>query len=53
MEILYDLVFKLILKILTQNNIYHISYQIITTDIEIALINAINNIFENTTRIGC
>ena len=52
-EILYDLVFKSILRILTQNNLYHISYQIITTDTEIALINVINNNFENTTRIGC
>ena len=52
-EILYDLVFKSILRILTQNNLYHISYQTITTDTEIALINAINNNFENTTRIRC
>ena len=52
-EILYDLVFKSILRILTQNNLYHISYQTITTDTEIALINTINNNFENTTRIGC
>ena len=52
-EILYDLVFKSIIRILTQNNAYHINYQTITTDTEIPMINAINNNFENTTRIGC
>ena len=41
-EILYDLVFKSILRILTQNNLYKINYQTITTDTEIVLINAIN-----------
>ena len=40
-EILYDLIFKSILRILTQNNLYHVTYQTITTDTEIALINAV------------
>ena len=52
-EILYDLVFKSILRLLTQNNLYKISYQTITTDIEIALINAINRNFTNSKRLGC
>ena len=52
-EILYDLIFKSILRILTQNNLYHVTYQTITTDTEIALINAVKINFENTTRIGC
>ena len=51
-EILYDLIFKSILRILTQNNLYHVTYQTITTDTEIALINAVKINFENTTRIG-
>ena len=52
-EILYDLVFKSILRILTQNNLYKISYQTITTDTEAALINAINANFNESQRIGC
>ena len=52
-EILYDMIFKSILRILTQNNLYHVTYQTITTDTEIALINAVKINFENTTRIGC
>ena len=52
-EILYELVFKSILRILTQNNLYKINYQTITTDTEIALISAINRNFTNTKRIGC
>ena len=52
-EILYDLIFKSIIRILTQNNLYHVTFQTITTDTEIALINAVKSNFENTTRIGC
>ena len=52
-EILYDLIFKSIKRILTQNNQYQVAYQTITTDTEIALINAVKINFENTTRIGC
>ena len=52
-EIMYDLVFKSIIRILTQNNLCQLNYEIITTDTEIALINAININFTNSTRIGC
>ena len=52
-EIMYDLIFKSIIRILTQNNLYQLNYETITTDTEIALINAININFPNSTRIGC
>ena len=52
-EILYDLIFKSIKRILTQNNQYQVAYQTITRDTEIALINAVKINFDNTTRIGC
>ena len=52
-EILYDLIFKSIIRILTQNNLYHIKFETITTDTEIALINAIKINFENSTRLAC
>ena len=52
-EILYDLVFKSVLRIMTQNKLYHIDFKTITTDTEIPLINAINHNFDNSKRIGC
>ena len=52
-EILYDLIFKSIIRILTQNNLYHIKFETITKDTEIALINAIKINFENSTRLAC
>ena len=52
-EILYDLIFKSIIRILTKNNLYNVTYQTITTDTEIALINVVKINFENTTKIGC
>ena len=52
-EVMYDLIFKSIKRILTQNNLYQINYKTITTDTEVALINSINYNFDNTTRIGC
>ena len=52
-EILYNMVFKSLIKILTQNNIYKLELKTITTDTELALINAINNSFDNIQRIGC
>ena len=52
-EIMYNLIFKSIIRILTQNNLYQLNYETITTDTEIALINAININFPNSTRIGC
>ena len=52
-EVMYDMIFKSIIKILTQNNIYRLEVKTITTDTEIALINAVNNNFPNAQRIGC
>ena len=52
-EILYDLIFKSVKRIITQQNIYSLNILTITTDTEIALINAVNNNFPNVTRIGC
>ena len=52
-EILYDLVFKQIKRILTQDNQYKLNIITITTDTEIPLINALAYNFDNYTRIGC
>ena len=52
-EILYDLIFKSVKRIITQQNIYSLNILTITTDTEIALINAVNNNFPHVTRIGC
>ena len=52
-EILYDLIFKSVKRIITQQNIYSLHILTITRDTEIALINAVNNNFPNVTRIGC
>ena len=52
-EILYDIVFKSVKRILTQNNIFNLEIQTIITDTENALINAINNNFKNIQRLGC
>ena len=52
-EILYDMAFKSIKRILTQNKIYKLNIETITTDTEIALINAININFPDSQRIGC
>ena len=38
-EILYDLIFKSVIRILSQNNIYQLQIKTITTDTELALIN--------------
>ena len=51
-ENLYDLIFKSIIQILTQNNLYDIDIQSFTTDTEIALINSVNNNFKKAKRIG-
>ena len=45
-ENLYNLIFKSIIWIVIQNNLYDLDIQSITTDIEIALINAVNNNFK-------
>ena len=52
-EILYNMAFKSVKNILTQNNIYKLEIKTITTDTEIALINAINDSFDNIQRLGC
>ena len=52
-EVMYDLVFKSIKRILTQNYIYNLEVKTITTDTELALVNAVNNNFPNAQRIGC
>ena len=52
-EILYTMVFKSVLNILTQNNIYKLDIKTITTDTELALINSIQNTFDNIQRLGC
>ena len=51
-EILYDLIFKSIKRILTQLNLYKLEIESFTTDSEICLINTVNNNFENSIRIG-
>ena len=52
-EILYDLIFKSLKRLISQQNIYDLSFKTITTDTEIALINAVKNNFDKATRIGC
>ena len=52
-EILYDLVFKALNRILTQNKIYALEIKTITTDTEIALINAIKTNFPKSQKLGC
>ena len=52
-EELYDLIFKGIKRILTQQYIIKLNISTITTDSEIALINNVKNNFEKTQRIGC
>ena len=51
-EVLYDVIFKSIYNILNQNDIYELEFNTITTNTEIALINDLNYIFKNFTRIG-
>ena len=52
-EILYDLVFKAVIRLITQQNIFKLEFQTITTDTEIALINAVTNNFPEVHRLGC
>ena len=52
-EMLYDLAFKSLRRILTQNDLYKLNIQTIITDTEVALINAINSNFNEVQRIGC
>ena len=52
-EILYDLIFKSLKRIISQQQIYELTFKTITTDTEVALINAVQNNFHNIKRIGC
>ena len=52
-EILYDLIFKSVIRIISQHNSYTLNILTITTDTELALINTIHINFPNETRIGC
>ena len=52
-EIIYDMVFISFKNILTQNGIYSLNIKTITTDTELALINAVNTNFVDVQRIGC
>ena len=45
--------FKSLKRILTQNELYQLNIKTITTDTEVALINAINANFQETQKIGC
>ena len=52
-EILYDLIFKSVIRIITQQKSYTLNILTITTDTELALINAVHNNFPTANRIGC
>ena len=52
-EILYDLIFKSINRLISQQDIYELDIDTITTDTELALINAININYPKSKRIGC
>ena len=52
-EILNDLIFKSVIRIFNQNNIYQLQIKTITTDTELGLINAVKNNFSNSQKIGC
>ena len=52
-EQMYDIVFRSIIRILTQNNIYILNIKSITTDTELALINDINSNFKGVQRLRC
>ena len=52
-EILYDLIFKAVIRLITQQNIFKLEFQTITTDTENALINAVTNNFPEVHRLGC
>ena len=52
-EAMYDLIFKSVIRILTQQHNFELNIITITTDTELALINSVENNFRNTQRIGC
>ena len=51
-EMLYNLALRSLKRILTQNRLYKLNIKTITTDTEVALINAINANFIESQRIG-
>ena len=50
---LYKEIFRSFYNIITQNNLYEINIESITTDSEIALIKAIHNIFPGIKHFNC
>ena len=52
-EILYDLIFKSVIRIIMQQKSYTLNILTITTDTELALINSVHNNFPTANRIGC
>ena len=52
-EILYDLVFKAVIRLIMYQNIFKLEFQTITTDTENALINAVTNNFSEVHHLGC
>ena len=52
-EILYYLVFKAVIRLIMQQNIFKLEFQTISTNIEIALINAAINNFPEVHCHGC
>ena len=52
-EAMYDLIFKSVKRILTQQYIFELNIITITTDTELTLINSVENNFRNTQRIRC
>ena len=45
--------FNSVYNILTQHNVYPLKVKLIITDIELALVNSIKNVFLNSKRISC
>ena len=52
-EILYDLVFKAVIRLIMYQNIFKLEFQTITTDTENVLINSVTNNFPEVHRLGC
>ena len=50
---LYDIIFKSIIRFITQNDNLEIKLKSITSDSELGLLNAINNNFHGINRINC
>ena len=52
-EILYDLIFESLVKIIFDNNMNKLAWETIVTDQELALVNSIKKYFPNCKRISC